>query len=65
MTKIPFEDQSCKTCKYLYETRCHRYAPKPMIWHSPSGDGFGEWPGSIWPDVIMGSDWCGEWEARP
>jgi hypothetical protein len=63
MTKIAFENQSCKTCKYLYESQCHRYAPKPMIWHSPCGDGCGENPEFIWPEVLD-ADWCGEWEAR-
>jgi hypothetical protein len=63
MTEIAFENQSCSSCKYVYEMQCHRYAPKPMIWHSPCGDGCGESPESIWPDVLP-SDWCGEWEAR-
>ena len=63
MTEIAFENQLCESCKYHFGYSCHRYAPKPMIWHSTSGDGFGESPVSLWPDVDS-DDWCGEWKAR-
>ena len=52
------EGESCADCRFFLGDvddtngtgQCHRNAPSPMA--------------SGWP-VVLGSDWCGEYEAAP
>jgi len=68
------KQSSCDSCKFfqvagdrkaesIYNGFCRKYAPRPFLWHSAEGDGFGYMPDALWP-AVSNDEWCGEWSQK-